>query len=1718
MIRQILRATLLLLTCLAASAESPAPLRIFIRAGEKTHGPGQHDHPRFLADWKNLLNERGAKADGALNFPTAEQLDASDVLVMYAAEAGTILPEQRINLENFLKRGGGMVVIHDAVCGKDPQWFKTIIGGAWEHGHSKWFEGNVSIYFQDHSHPITKGVSNFDLDDEMYYDLHLMPEANILAATYAPDKRNMRDGKMFPSVYDIVPQMWTYEKTLSGGKPYRAFVSIPGHKTTSFNLPQYRALLLRGIAWAGKHDVDSLATKEELASLRYPEGGPTAPEKAAAKIVVHPDFKINLVAAEPLIEKPISLDWDAQGRMWIAETPEYPNGRKIDASKDDIKAHRPARDRISILQDSNGDGVMDKKTVFFEGLELVTSLVFYKDGVIVSQAPDIYWLRDTNGDGKADEKITLFTGFGTRDAHAVVSNMRWGMDGWIYATVGYSKGDIFSGDGKKHFGPISDGVIRFKPNGSAIEQFCSKGSNTWGVDIAPDGEVFFSQANGNHIDHVVMPESALARGKIEGTTSFKVIEDHKSSMPIGDYSKQAYAQIDWVGGFTAASGACIYNGGAWPEKFNNTFFVTEPTVNLVHQDFLKPDGVTYIASRDPERPDKEFIASTDLWFRPIHTRVGPDGALYILDFYNQAAVHNDTRGPKHGANNAAVRPDRDHYFGRVWRVQHKDAKKFEVPNLAKASRQELIKALEHPNGWVRDAAARLLSESENQPQWARPLVKSLAEGNVSPDYLSVSELWAWHRIVTGFGKNMMSDYISVFLGKDLLTALTNASPTVRKTALQIIFEDAPHGRIHNGNYFTTNVIQTLQDSDARVRLYALLALGSIQQAATAHEQVWQKDQADLAVQSVVSLFPDLKNPWLESAAVGFAAQLPLDFVKAAAASKNPDGLKPLVGELSTQIGNKQDATLAAQLVTSVAAQKNSAHRLKQIALENLAKTLKPETTPKWSADLENAFHTLLSSENAAVTAATLPLISRWDKNGAMTAEVNSFLPKLFSSLTDASQPDDQREQAMKSLLSLRASNSEILPAIAKILGSHSSVSLQQRVIESLGALNENGSGKILVEAYPRVPSELQENIFAQIIRRADWSLAMANAIDGGKINLGSLSPNSVHRLRTHGDPKVAQRANEVFEKLRGPEVKEKNALIEKFTPVVTQPGNAKNGHKLFTANCAVCHKFQGEGKEVAPDLTGMGVHGAAELLVHVLDPNRVVEPNFIAYSIETADDQSLDGILASENKKSVVLRNATGDFEIERKNIKSQRSTGRSLMPEGFEALGGEGLRDLLSYICAGENRFRVIDLKKAFTASSTRGLYNSTEAMEETIAFKRFGLVKIGDVPFEIVSPAANPNGNNVISLKGGFGFAKTLPQKVEIADVNLKTKTLHFLGGVAGWGYPCCGDNDHKGTPAAKLTAYFTDGASEEIVMTNGVEFADYNRPVEVPGSQEAPGLVSRGQMRWFTKKLEHSGTVKKMTIESFDNYVSPLFAALTAEVDDGAKIESAHSEATPAPLKFEWTKNPRVLIVGGGSSHDFTRWFNEEDSKTLSGNASVNYTEDVSRMGPALKEIDVLYLCSNQPMTNREVRKAIFDFADAGKSLLLVHPSLWYNWKNWPEYNRVLVGGGARGHEKLGEFEVTVEMPEHPIMRGVPKTFRISDELYRHEQETNGTPIEILATGKSLVTGKIYPVVWITKHPKAKIVCITLGHDGAAHELPAYKTILQNSVKWATVAPQK
>jgi putative membrane-bound dehydrogenase-like protein len=1668
----------LLLCCasLAAMAQQKQPLRIFIRAGEKTHGPNQHDHPRFLQDWTKLLNERGAKATGKMSFPTGEDLENTDVLVMFAAEAGTIAPPDRANLEKYLKRGGGIVCIHDAVCGTDPQWFKTIIGGAWEHGKSKWYEGEVGTYFVDTKHPITKGISNFDLKDEIYWDLHMMPEARVLATS-------------FQSVFTIAPQMWVYEKD-----NYRSFVSILGHEYDTFNLPHYRAILLRGIAWAGKrNDVDFLCSKDELNSLAYPEGGPTAPAKAAAKLNPHPDFTVSLVASEPLFEKAISMDWDEQKRLWVAETVEYPNGKRINKNDRPItqyrdfnpteytgeKEDRPGRDRISFLVDTDGDGRPDKKQVFYEGLELVTSLVFYKDGVIVGQAPDILWIRDTDHDGKADKVEKLYTGFGTFDTHAVINNFRRDMDGWVYCAVGYSAGNPVSAVTGKSFGRISAGILRFKPDGSALEQVSSGSCNTWGFDFSADNELFFTTATcGEHLLHIVMPEKVLAKGSIGGVRAFSVVPDHQKAYPPIQHKRQAYVQIDWVGQFTAAAGCAIYTGGAWPEKYDGTAFLSEATINLVHNDWIKPQGSTYVAGKEPGREETEFLGGNDLWFRPIHQRVGPDGALYVIDFYNQAAIHNDTRGPAHGANNAAVRPDRDHHFGRIYRIQHKNAKKLPEANLAGKDSAAWVKALEHPNGWVRMTATRLLLD--NQPEQAVAALKNLVKNG--SNYGQIHALY----ILNNYGQ--LDDQL-------LNVALQSNDSIVRKNALRILADSENPSESEK-----SKVIAALNDSDHRARIQALIALGNY----PATEDV---------AKALVKAWPNLADKYQQSAAIGVANKDPQLFLAAAFNAENQMGLADFVGNLSRQLALKQDASAAANLIVFVSKQPAKADDLKRLAIEAIATTLKADNTPAWSGELKESLKRLISSENQAIRGSVLPLVARWDKSNELADDVKPMVAQLSSRLADQSIADDARATIAQNLLGVSRVNPEIIPAVGKSLNSNTSVEFKKRIIEALGTVNDPAAGAQLIANFSQLSPELRDAAFGQILKREDWSMALLNAIADKKLELLALSPISIHRLRTHPSKSVAEKANKTIDDLRGPELKEKDALIEQFARVAEQPGNPENGHAIFTQNCATCHKFKNEGSDLAPELTGMGAHGPHELLIHIIDPNRVVEPNFVSTSIETKDELSYDGIITRENRSTVTLRTANGTFEIPQRDIKTRRSTGLSLMPNGFEALGKENLRDLIAFISAEENRYRVIDLADAFTADSSKGIYNNVENARESLPFKKFGLVKVADIPFDIVHPLKSRVGNNLIVLKGGQGYSKTYPQKVSV-KTQVRANRLHFLGGVGGWAFPCCGDNKNENTPVAKVTVQYADNTTEDLIIRNGREVADYIGKFDVPDSKEAPDLVRSGQVRWFTKELKRGGEIRKLTIESFDNMIAPTFVAITADSapKSDVKTAAASNESNARQLEFPGS-GIKVLIVGGGSSHDFNKWFNEADKATLSegGLASVQYTDDTSLILPALKKIDVLYLSNNQPIP-ADAHKAIFDFVASGKGLVLVHPALWYNWNDWPEYNSQLVGGGARSHNRYGEFEVTVTAPDHPIMKGVDSKFKISDELYHFNPDPKGAPIKALATASDNVGGKTYPSVFTVESQKGRIAGICLGHDAKAHNLDAYKTILRNSVKWA------
>jgi putative membrane-bound dehydrogenase-like protein len=1143
------------------------------------------------------------------------------------------------------------------------------------------------------------------------------------------------------------------------------------------------------------------------------------------------------VAAEPLVVKPISIDWDARGRMWVAITPDYP-----------FKPEKePARDALLILEDTDGDGRMDRRKVFADGLDLVTSFVFHRDGVIVAQAPQILFLRDTDGDGVADKREVLFSGFGCYDTHAVINNLRWGPDGWIYGCQGYSgteSTNIIGGAGRR-FGRIGNGIFRFRPNGSAIEQVSSYSGNSWGIDFSIDGELFFTMANGPHINHVVMPERYLARGRLGNATSYKSIEDHQKVWPLFSDQRPEYVQVTSAGVFTAASGCTLYDGGAWPEKYHGSHFVCEPTVHIVHEDILsRLESPSFEATR---REDVEFVAGTDLWFRPIDTRVGPDGAMYVLDFYNQAIAHNDIRGVAHGRGNAAIRPDRDHQHGRIWRIQHKMARTYPLPTLSLATSAELVKALEHPNGWVRRTAQRLLDERQDSS--IVPQLVTLLNSNRLM-HVRIHALWTLHLL------NALTD-------ANLIGALADNHPSVQNSALCVVPElrSAPSSNVIAG------VLKLTKDTAERTRLDALLALTQ-----------WPPTKESIA--AAHKLFPDFKDDWTKSALLGMARLAPTNFIRNSFASDKPDSYRELVSPLVEDFVRNQDQAAATWILAHAARQAPGTDKLKIAVLAIFAKHL-AEFAPVSSTNLDAAIRNFLKTDNRALKVAAYPLVSHYDHRGTLATELAALRKSLLADLDKEKMKDEDRNTLISQVMTIEPMHPDVIPRLDALLHKGPSKEVQKHIITELAKTSHPLVAATLIGNFVKMTSENRALALGTLLRRSEWSMELLSALSAKTIPMSDLGVQGPGRLLNHPDPVVARKAATVLLALGAIPTREKDALVARFQAAFQKPAEVKNGKELFEKHCAVCHKFRDKGKEIGPNLTGVGFQGEALLLTHILDPNRVVEGNFLTYTIITKQHDEYTGLIKSENSDKIVLLNLEGEAEIRQADISSRRSSGVSLMPEGIEALGEKNLRDIVGFLAANIPRgFRPLDLTAAFTADSRKGLY-AVQGPNPSLAFKQFGIVMVDNIPFDIANPATSPGGRNVVVLKGGTGFAKTLPQRVDFS-VGTKATKLYVLGGVAGWGFPD-GDPDAQDVPAAKARLEYADGKSEEIVWKNGEEFADYVRPYEVPGSRSAGDLLTTiGQVRWFAIIPKRPQVIQRIVLESFNNQLAPTFVAMTAQVE--------------------------------------------------------------------------------------------------------------------------------------------------------------------------------------------------------------------------------------------
>jgi putative membrane-bound dehydrogenase-like protein len=514
---------------------------------------------------------------------------------------------------------------------------------------------------------------------------------------------------------------------------------------------------------------------------------------------------VELVAAEPDVRAPVAIAWDADGRMFVAEMTDYPSG--------------PVNGRIRVLEDRDGDGRYERSTIFATNLAFPNGVMAWKNGVLVTAAPDIWFLADTNGDGAADVREKILTGFAEGNQQLRVNGLFWGIDNWIYGANGRSDGEVKWADGTPA-GSIRRHDFRFRPDTKQFEVIAGNSQFGMGHD---DWGNRFPVFNNTPIRHVVIEDKYLARQSLlAGTDNVPGISPTNDGNRVFALTPPTLLIPQPVGFFTSACGPSIFRGTALPESYRGNYFVCEPVQNVVQRRVLKPNGSTFIA--EYAHTNKEFLASTDRWFHGVFTTTGPDGAFYIVDFYRDLVEHPHWVAPEI-RDKVDWRKGEEH--GRIWKVRAKDAKVVKVEKLSRASNTEFVRSLESADGWTRDTAQRLLIERD-----ARDVVAFLDEDAIkgqSPQTQvhALNVLDALH----GSGPHQSPSNDSRAFAKQrsvgaiILAALKDANPRVREHGVRLaekrlITDDRAGAEI------LASLSRLTADADARVRLQVACTLGT----------------------------------------------------------------------------------------------------------------------------------------------------------------------------------------------------------------------------------------------------------------------------------------------------------------------------------------------------------------------------------------------------------------------------------------------------------------------------------------------------------------------------------------------------------------------------------------------------------------------------------------------------------------------------------------------------------------------------------------------------------------------------------------------------------------------------------------------------------------------------------------------------------------------------
>jgi putative membrane-bound dehydrogenase-like protein len=1009
--------------------------------------------------------------------------------------------------------------------------------------------------------------------------------------------------------------------------------------------------------------------------------GPLTPEESRRQFQLPSGFRIELVAAEPHVADPVAMAFDARGRIFVAEIHGYnlegyldvrelnETGvldtavRRIPANPEAVRrAEQEQYGTVKLLEDTDGDGRVDRSHVWADRLPACYGVVPAREGVIALCPPDILFLADRDGDGRAEVQETLFTGFGLYDMWSRINNPRWGVDNWIYAANGINSGGTIRGPHLAAEVKIPATCFRFKPDGSALEPV-SGSSSGFGLALDDWGDRFLVSNQQHALLVAPLAYHYLARNPyyaaphlvLNISTYGHPARVFPTSQP--DPWRLARSQDPaWVkfygaaeatanGFFTAASGQAIYRADAFPPEFHGNHFSVDNAQNLVHRCVLDPHGVTYRARRPAADETTEFLTSTEQWFRPVNLTTGPDGALYVVDMY-RSIIEDYSAIPRYlqqvYIDSLVAGADR----GRIWKIVADRAGPPSGFDLAAASAADLADALSSANGWRRETAQRLLVERGDRRAQGRLL--ELAASGSAPQ----ARLHALYAL----------DGLNALTPPAVRRALCDEHYAVRRHALVLserwLQEDAE---------LLASVAALADDAHPHVRLQAALTLGQSRApaAAAALARLAAASQGDTWLQAAI----------LSSAAETADCLLTEVLQHTESATLVPSLLRPLVSIVGARHRNEEISRVLAAIET---AKGPIAVGLQATCLTGLLEGLnrgKPEVLTH--RDGQRSLRALLANPDADVRQLAFQVATLVRLQEA--PEMKAALDAAARTALDDSRPLPERMAAVA--LWKGAPFEELAVVAQQLLDPRQPLDLQLAAVEALATVDDVRAADLLLQDWLSKTPKVQAAVLDAIFQRQNRLVKLLDALQQGAVPPSSLEAARREQLRDNADAEIRRRSRELLV-LQGV-TKDRQEIMARYTEALSLARDPVRGQVVFDRQCAKCHRVQDQGFVVGPDLAAT-IQRTDEMLVSdIFDPSNQITAGFNTYTVVTEDGRIYTGVLAAESATHVTLCREEGKEDtILRKDIDEMAASRTSMMPERVEQdLQPQDLADLIAYL-----------------------------------------------------------------------------------------------------------------------------------------------------------------------------------------------------------------------------------------------------------------------------------------------------------------------------------------------------------------------------------------------------------------------------------------------------